>query len=93
MNFLFILIKKRLIEYEPNKRIVLDSESFNKGVPYADVFTVRSISTISYIDNDKCLLEQKAFVYYSKKPNFVVRGKQNFLNFDKISKLILIILL
>ena len=42
-----------------NKKIILDSESFNKGVPYADAFTVRSLTTITYIDENKCHWEQK----------------------------------
>jgi hypothetical protein len=69
-----LFFNQKIFKYEPNNEIILESESFNEGVPYADAFSVRSQFIITFIDKNKCNLKVKSLIFYLKKPNFIARG-------------------
>lgn len=64
---------EKLIRYDPNGEIIIESIASQKGVPYADAFCVHSRFKISKIDSNSCNMTILAAVNFLYKPNFIAK--------------------
>jgi hypothetical protein len=74
MKLLKFLNLQKLIRYDPNSEIIIESVASQKGVPYADAFCVHSRFKISKIDSNSCNMTILAAINFLYKPNFIAKS-------------------
>ena len=79
---MFSFYDQKIVKYDANGEIIVNTEVVNKDIPYADAFTVNCCYIISKIDDQSCNMSIFAAINFVHKPNFIAKCGLDYFFFN-----------